>query len=324
MIIVTGGAGFIGSALIWRLNKLNCEDIIVVDHFSEDNKYKNLVHLKFRDVFDKTDFANMVADGFFKKNKIEIIYHLGACSSTTQKDMGYLLKNNYEYSKLLCKHACENGIRFIYASSAATYGNGLNGYVDDENSLEKLVPMNAYGFSKHLFDLWVKKEGYLKEVVGLKYFNVFGPNEYHKGDMRSVAHKAFEQIKSTGKVRLFKSHLPNYADGEQKRDFIYVKDAVEMTLHFGHKPQLNGIYNIGTGAPNTFNHLVSKVFQELNLPLNIEYFDMPPDIKKNYQYYTSADMTKFYKTGFKEKLYGFDNGIADYISYLNSDNQYLN
>lgn len=324
MIIVTGGAGFIGSALIWRLNKLGLGDIIVVDHFAEDKKYKNLVPLKFRDIFDKTDFANMVENGFLKNNKIETIYHLGACSATTEKNVGYLLKNNYEYSKLLCKHSCNNGIRFIYASSAATYGNGENGYTDSEETLEKLMPMNAYGFSKHLFDLWAKKEGYLKEVVGLKYFNVFGPNEYHKGDMRSVAHKAFEQIKNTGKVRLFKSYLKEFADGEQKRDFIYIKDAVEMTLHFGNNPRLCGIFNIGTGKPNTFNHLVKKIFQALQKPENIEYIDMPSDIQKNYQYYTCADMTKFYSTGFNGKLYGFDEGIEDYISYLKSDNQYLN
>lgn len=324
MIIVTGGAGFIGSALIWKLNKLGLEDIIVVDHFAEDKKYKNLVPLKFRDVFDKTDFVNMVENGFLRNNRIEIIYHLGACSATTEKNVGYLLKNNYEYSKLLCKHSCNNGIRFIYASSAATYGNGANGYTDSEETLEKLMPMNAYGFSKHLFDLWAKKEGYLKEVVGLKYFNVFGPNEYHKGDMRSVAHKAFEQIESTGKVKLFKSYLKEFADGEQKRDFIYIKDAVEMTLHFGNNPRLCGIFNIGTGTPNTFNHLVKKIFQALQKPENIEYIDMPSDIQKNYQYYTCADMKKFYSTGFNGKLYGFDKGIEDYISYLKLENQYLN
>ncbi|MCX7833032.1 MAG: ADP-glyceromanno-heptose 6-epimerase [Ignavibacteria bacterium] len=324
MIIVTGGAGFIGSALIWKLNKLGNEDIIVVDHFGEDKKYKNLVYLKFRDVFDKTDFANMIENGFLKKNKIDIIYHLGACSATTEKNMGYLLKNNYEYSKLLCKNACENGIRFIYASSAATYGNGSCGYKDDENTIENLIPMNAYGFSKHLFDLWIKREGYLQEVVGLKYFNVFGPNEYHKGEMRSVALKAFEQIKNTGKVKLFKSYLEEFADGEQKRDFIYVKDAVDMTLHFGNNPKLCGIYNIGTGSPNTFNHLVNKIFQVLQQSVNIEYIDMPEDIRKNYQYYTCADMTKFYSTGFNQKLFGFDKGIEDYILYLKSDNWYLN
>jgi len=323
MIIVTGGAGFIGSALIWKLNKLQQDDIIVIDHFEKDIKYKNLIYLKFRDVFDKTDFANMVENGFLKKNKIETIYHLGACSATTEKDMGYLLKNNYEYSKLLCRNACQNGVRFIYASSAATYGDGRYGYNDNEDTLEKLVPMNAYGFSKHLFDLWAKKEGYFKEIVGLKYFNVFGPNEYHKGDMRSVIVKAYEQIKQSGKVRLFKSYLKEYADGEQKRDFIYVKDAVEMTLHFGSNPKLCGIYNIGSGVGNTFNFMIEKLFNELGLPANIEYIDMPQDIQNTYQYFTCADMTKFFSTKFEGKLLGPVNGINDYVKYLKSENIYL-
>ena len=324
MIVVTGGAGFIGSALVWRLNTLGHKDIIIVDNLASDDKYKNLVSLNYQDVFDKDDFGNMVANGFLKNYKIEKIYHLGACSSTTQLDMKFLLHNNFEYSKFLCQNALENNVRFIYASSAATYGDGSNGYSDDENNLESLRPLNPYGYSKHLFDLWVKHNSLLDKVVGLKYFNVYGPNEYHKNDMKSIVNKCFHQIKETGKARLFKSSSKEFGDGEQKRDFIYVKDTVEMTLFFGDNKNVNGIYNIGTGEANSFNSFVKPIFKALNLKENIEYFDMPEILKNKYQNFTRADIGKIYKAGYKEKLSTINEAVTDYVAnYLNKENPYL-
>jgi len=324
MIIVTGGAGFIGSALIWRLNQKGREDIIAVDHFGEDSKYKNLIPLKILDIFDKQDFGIMVQEGFLEKNKFDIIYHLGACSSTTQQDTGYLFRNNYEYTKFLCEKASKNNIRFVYASSAATYGDGSNGYEDNEDLMENLIPLNAYGYSKHLFDLWAKKNGYLKETAGLKYFNVYGPNEYHKGDMRSVVNKAFEQVKETGKVRLFRSHTDKCGDGEQRRDFVYVKDAVDMTIHIGENPLLCGIYNIGTGEANTFNSFVKPIFKALGLKEDIEYFDMPDVLKGKYQDFTQANTGKLIKSGYKKEITNIEDAVTDYVSnYMNTDFQWL-
>ena len=324
MIIVTGGAGFIGSALVWRLNQLGRDDIIIVDHFAEDMKYKNLIPLKFLDVFNKDEFGMMVNEGFLDKNKFEVLYHLGACSSTTQLDTGYLLRNNYEYTKFLCEKAVKKNIRFIYASSAATYGDGSKGYDDNEDALETLRPLNGYGYSKQLFDVWAKKHGYLKEIAGLKYFNVYGPNEYHKEDMRSIVNKAFYQIKKTGKARLFRSYSDKYADGDQKRDFIYVKDAVEMTIFFADNPNLCGIYNIGTGKANTFNSFVKPIFKVLGAKENIEYFEMPEVLQGKYQDFTQANMAKLINAGYKKEITKIGDAVTDYISgYLNTDNPYL-
>lgn len=324
MIIVTGGSGFIGSALIWRLNQLGREDIIVVDEFGRGEKWKNLVNLKFADLFDKEDFGHMVSSDFLKNFEIETIFHLGACSSTTETDFNYLLRNNYEYSKFLCEKALDNNIRFIYASSAATYGDGANGYSDDENTLDKLKPLNAYGYSKHLFDLWARRSKVLDKIVGLKYFNVFGPNEYHKEVMRSVVNKCYEQIKQTGKARLFKSENPDYKDGEQKRDFLYVKDAVDMTLYFWDNKIVSGIYNIGTGKVNSFNELVRPIFKSLGLKENIEYFDMPEILKEKYQYYTQADISKLRSAGYINEITKTDDAVTDYVTnYLDKDNSFL-
>ncbi len=324
MIIVTGGAGFIGSALVWRLNQLGRNDIIIVDHFAEDMKYKNLIPLKFLDLFNKDEFGMMVNEGFLEKNKFDVLYHLGACSSTTQLDTGYLLRNNYEYTKFLCEKAVKNNIRFIYASSAATYGDGSNGYDDNEDALETLRPLNGYGYSKQLFDVWAQKNGYLKEIAGLKYFNVYGPNEYHKGDMRSIVNKAFYQIKETGKARLFKSYSDKYKDGDQKRDFVYVKDAVDMTIFFADNPVLCGIYNVGTGKANTFNSFVKPIFKVLGVKENIEYFEMPEVLQGKYQDYTQANMSKLLNSGYKKDFTKISDAVTDYISnYLNTDNPYL-
>ncbi len=324
MIVVTGGAGFIGSALIWKLNQMGRSDIIVVDHFTDNEKYKNLIPLKFSDVMDRAEFAEEVDNGFLKEYKVETLYHLGACSSTTQLDMGFLLRNNYEYTKFLCNSASLSGVRFIYASSAATYGNGSNGYSDDESKIEQLRPLNAYGYSKQLFDVWAKNNGYLKEIVGLKFFNVFGPNEYHKGDMRSIVNKSFDLIKEKGFAKLFKSYSSSYPDGGQRRDFVYVKDVVDMTIYFGENPSLCGIYNVGTGKANSFNDFIKPVFKAMNIPEKIEYFEMPEVLRGKYQDFTQADMSKIKKAGYNKPPTDISDAVIDYVSnYMNTPDQYL-
>jgi len=319
MIIVTGGAGFIGSALIAALNKRQMTDILVVDELGTDQKWKNLRNLSFADYVEKDDFLEMVIENKLD-GSIDAVFHLGACSDTTETNASYLIKNNYEYSKLLAQWATADKIRFIYASSAATYGDGSAGFSDDEEKIENLRPLNMYGYSKQLFDLWARRTGLLKKIVGLKYFNVFGPNEYHKADMRSFVIKAFEQITATGKVRLFKSYKPGYADGEQKRDFIYVKDAVDMTLFFYDNPQIAGLFNIGTGKARTWNDLVKAVFAATGKKANIEYIEMPESIRDQYQYYTSADITKLRKAGYNKETTPLEDAIKDYVqSYLQTD-----
>ncbi len=319
MIVVTGGAGFIGSALVWRLNELGTDNIVIVDRLGESEKWKNLVGLRYSDIYHKDEFIDLVAEDSLPF-EVEAILHLGACSSTTEKDADYLLYNNYKYSQTLCAYCLEKDARFIYASSAATYGDGVNGYVDDEQKLNSLQPLNMYGYSKHMFDLWAKREEILDEIVGLKYFNVFGPNEYHKGEMRSVVHKAYGQIKETGKVKLFKSYNENYKDGKQKRDFIYIKDAVDMTLHFLQKRDKNGLYNIGTGKARTWVDLVESIFTAMDIEPNIEFIEMPEELKGKYQYFTEAKIGKIKKTGYKTKITSLEDGVEDYVkNYLMND-----
>jgi len=316
MIVVTGGAGFIGSAIVWKLNQLGETKIIIVDELGTDEKWKNLVPLKFEDFEHKDDFISMIIE---RNTPLEIsaIIHMGANSSTTEKDADHLFSNNYLYTKELANYCLEKNIRFIYASSAATYGDGALGFDDDENKLETLRPLNMYGYSKQLFDLWAKKNNVFNKITGLKYFNVYGPNEYHKGDMRSVVHKAFEQIRDTGKVRLFKSLNPKYKDGEQLRDFIYIKDAVDMTLFFLDNPNINGSYNLGTGKARTWNDLVTAIFKSLNKPVNIEYIDLPEHLREKYQYFTEANMSKIKKAGFNSSVTSLEDGVTDYVkSYL--------
>ncbi|MCP5064251.1 MAG: ADP-glyceromanno-heptose 6-epimerase, partial [Ignavibacteriae bacterium] len=274
MIVVTGGAGFIGSAIVWRLNELGKDNIVIVDRLGKTEKWKNLVGLKYVDIYHKDDFINMVLEDVVPFS-VEAIIHLGACSSTTQKDADYLLHNNFKYTQALAEYTLEKGARFIYASSAATYGDGSKGYLDDETKLNKLQPLNMYGYSKHMFDLWTQKENVANEIVGMKFFNVYGPNEFHKDDMRSVIHKAYGQVKEIGKVQLFKSYKNDYKDGEQMRDFIYVKDAVDMTLHFLENKNENGLFNTGTGIARSWVDLVTALFNAMDLPVNIEFIEMP-------------------------------------------------
>jgi ADP-L-glycero-D-manno-heptose 6-epimerase len=312
MIVVTGGAGFIGSAIVWKLNQLGENKIIVVDELGTDEKWKNLVPLKFEDFIHKNDFIEMIPDEDIPFD-ISAIIHMGANSSTTEKDADHLFTNNYQYTKELAAYCLENNIRFIYASSAATYGDGSLSFDDDESKLETLRPLNMYGYSKQLFDLWAKRSKVFDKIVGLKYFNVYGPNEYHKGDMRSVVHKAFEQMRDAGKVKLFKSLNDKYKDGEQLRDFIYIKDAVDMTLFFLDKPNVNGLFNVGTGKARTWNDLVSAIFKALNKETNIEYIDLPEHLRQKYQYFTEANMNKIKKAGFNSSITSLEDGVADYV-----------
>jgi ADP-L-glycero-D-manno-heptose 6-epimerase len=321
MIVVTGGAGFIGSAIIWELNRRGFDDILVVDTLGTGEKWKNLRHLRFSDFIDKDRFIDELEKDSF--GKIEGIIHMGACTDTKEKDADFLLKNNYEYTKRLAIWAVKKGVRFLYASSAATYGDGSEGFSDDHSLLPKLRPLNMYGYSKHLFDLWALRNGYLEKIAGVKYFNVFGPNEYHKGDMRSVVHKAYEQIVETGKVRLFKSHRPDYRDGWQMRDFLYVKDAVKMTLFLYERHDLNGIFNVGRGEARSFYELVSAVFRAMGKEVNIEYIDMPQELREKYQYFTEADLSKLKGAGYGD-ITPLEDAIEDYVkNYLLTDDPYL-
>ncbi len=319
MIVVTGGAGFIGSAVVWKLNQMGIDKITIVDELGKEEKWKNLNGLKFADFFHKDDFMGLVLQRKFPF-KVSSVIHLGACSSTTEKDADFLMDNNVHYSQELAKFCLENGVRFIYASSAATYGDGSNGYNDDESKLDQLRPLNMYGYSKQLFDIWIKRNGLMDKVVGLKYFNVYGPNEYHKDEMRSVVHKAFEQVRDTGKVRLFKSYKEDYKDGEQQRDFIYVKDAVDMTLFFLEHPDKNGIFNVGTGHAATWIELVTALFDSVGKPVNIEFIDMPEDIRGKYQYFTEANLQKMKDAGYNKPIMNVRDGVMDYVkNYLLKD-----
>jgi ADP-L-glycero-D-manno-heptose 6-epimerase len=313
LIIVTGGAGFIGSNLVKALNEAGEDNILVVDQLGHTEKWKNLVGLRFLDYERKDDFLNKLENGYFDYG-IRAVFHMGACSSTTEKNADYLMENNYKFSqRLASRFASRRGPRFIYASSAATYGDGSKGYVDDHDSTPELKPLNMYGYSKQIFDLWALKTGFLKNAVGLKYFNVFGPNEYHKADMRSVAIRAYYQAKETGVVKLFKSYRPEFKDGGQQRDFIYVKDAVKITLHFLERPELNGLYNAGTGKPRDFNDLAAAVFSALNMETKIQYVDMPEGLEKKYQYFTRAQTDKLLAGGFDHEFGSLEDSVKDYV-----------
>lgn len=315
MIIVTGAAGFIGSVCLSQLNRNGEEKIIATDVLGQDERWKNLNGPKFLDYIERDSLLPLLHSG--KLGKIDAIIHLGADSSTTQMDMGYLVRNNYEYTKSLAEYCLAKGTRFIYASSAATYGDGNQGYQDKEESLHLLKPLNPYGFSKQMFDLWAYQNKVLDKIVGLKYFNVYGPNELHKKEMRSMVLKAFEQVRDSGKVKLFKSHKPEYKDGEQVRDFVYVKDAVQMTLFFLENRKANGIYNIGTGEAQSWNRLANAVFKAMEKPVNIEYVDMPEQIRGQYQYFTKAEMAKIRNAGYAKPIMNIEEGIQDYVrNYL--------
>jgi len=318
MYILTGGAGFIGSCFLKKMNDEGITNILVVDNLGFEDKWKNLTGKKFSNYENKNDFYCSIEK--FAGKKIKAIIHLGACSSTTEKDAEYLMHNNLKHSKILAKFAIDNNARFIYASSAATYGDGIQGFSDEE--FENLLPLNCYGFTKYLFDRWLVSSKYASNYVGLKYFNVFGPNEYHKGDMASMVFKSYKQIKETGKIRLFKSEHQDYNDGEQLRDFIYVKDVVDVMWQLLNN-NTEGIFNLGTGHARSWNDLARSVFSSLDLPENIEYIEMPDALKKQYQYFTSADMQKLTKEKIDLKFSTLEDSVNDYIKeHLEKDNIY--
>ncbi|OGV34585.1 MAG: ADP-glyceromanno-heptose 6-epimerase [Lentisphaerae bacterium GWF2_45_14] len=323
MYIVTGASGLIGSAVVWALNKRGIEDIIAVDHLGTSEKWKNLRALKFSDYHEKDAFRKLILENKFDPARIKAILHIGACSSTTEKDASYLADNNFAYTKELAEFADKNSIRFLYASSSATYGDGANGFVDDEESLEKLRPLNMYGYSKQIFDLWAKNKGLLKRIAGLKFTNVFGPGEYHKGDMRSVVIKSFEQVKDSGKIKLFKSYIPEYQNGNQMRDFLYVKDAVDMALFIMENKNINGIFNIGSGRAETWNSLANAVFSAVNQQPVIEYVAMPEHLKDKYQYYTKAEMGKLRSFGYAKECRSLQDSVGDYVKNYLIPNRYL-
>jgi ADP-L-glycero-D-manno-heptose 6-epimerase len=306
-IIVTGGAGFIGSCLIQHLNSLGFKNLVIVDNIASTEKWKNLNNKTFIDLLHKDSLFEWLES---KEKEIEAIIHLGACSSTLETDANYLLENNYRYSVKLAEFAIPRKIRFISASSAATYGDGNLGFSDNE--IEKYAPLNMYGFSKHLFDLWLLHHHYLENVVGLKFFNVFGPNEFHKGRMQSAVLKMVPEVLNTGVIRLFKSNDPRFGDGEQVRDFIYVKDVVKMTAAFL-KNQVTGIFNVGTGRPSTWNQLGYAVIKALDRKVPIEYTEMPRDLIGKYQNYTCADMTKWKQNHLPEPTFSLEEAVIDYV-----------
>lgn len=320
LIVVTGAAGFIGRNVVAELNARGFDHLLLVDTLGRDEKWKNLVGLRYEDLIQPASYLEQVKANGLPKTRA--IIHLGACSATTEKDADYLLENNYRYTRILAEWALSHGSRFVYASSAATYGDGERGYNDDDTVTPILKPLNMYGYSKHLFDLWALKNGLLDRLVGLKYFNVYGPYETHKADMRSVVHRSFEQITSVGEVKLFKSYKPEYRDGEQKRDFIYVKDAVDVTLHFALNDGPGGLYNCGTGEARTWLDLANATFAALSKKPRIEFIDMPESLKTKYQYFTQADATKLRKQGgYRKAFTSLEAGVKDYVeSYL----QHLN
>ncbi|MGO8714428.1 MAG: ADP-glyceromanno-heptose 6-epimerase [Smithella sp.] len=323
MIIVTGGAGFIGSAFVWKLNQEGIEDIVVVDRLGKTDKWQNLVNLRFVNYIHKDEFYDLIYNDTLSF-EVEAIIHMGACSSTTERDADYLWQNNFAYTGQLAEWALERNIRFIYASSAATYGDGKQGFSDDHSKISELKPINMYGYSKQVFDLRVLRHSWENKIAGIKFFNVFGPNEYHKGDMTSVIFKAFNQIKETGKVRLFKSYLPQYPDGGQMRDFVYVKDCIDVLWWLFKNQDVNGIFNLGTGKARTWNDLISAVFAAMGTRQKIEYIEMPEPIRNQYQYFTQAEMDKLHSVGCPVSFSSMEDSVHDYVvNYLQKDDPHL-
>ncbi len=320
-ILVTGGAGFIGSALVWALNQRGHTDIVIVDLLGSDEKWRNLVPLQFEDYVEAHVFRERLRQGADAFGRFQTVFHLGACSATTERNASYLIDNNFAFTKELCAWALSRDTRFVYASSAATYGDGSAGMDDTAPDLDRLRPLNMYGYSKHLFDQYARRQGLLTRIAGVKYFNVFGPNEDHKGDMRSLVHKAFQQIQSTGRVGLFKSHHPDYRDGEQKRDFLYVKDAVEMTLHLADGARdAGGLFNLGSGEANTWIALATAIFAALGKTPAIDFIEMPETLRGKYQYYTKADIGKLRATGYDRPMTPLAEAVRDYVQgYLLPD-----
>ncbi len=312
-IVITGAAGFIGSGVVRHLNDQGLSNLILVDDFKKSSKWKNLVGKNYSDLISRHDLFDWLKG---RDQEIEAFIHLGACSDTVETDGDYFLKTNYRYTIRLADYALQHNHRFIYASSAATYGNGKQGFIDSHQQIDKLSPLNIYGYSKHMVDQWMKNQNVLDKVVGLKYFNVFGPNEYHKGRMASMIMHMTDMIQKEGKVKLFQTNDPeNFTDGEQQRDFIYVKDAARITCDYLEN-DLCGIFNVGTGEAISWNRLAKAVFKALGKEPNLEYVPMPQDLSKNYQNFTCADMGKY--QGLRPfKTHAIEDAVEDYVqNYL--------
>ncbi len=314
MIIVTGAAGFIGSATVWALNERGREDILLVDDVDHDEKEHNIGHLKYEQMVGIKEFRTQLLAGEFDSKGIEAIIHLGACSATTETNWEYLEDNNVEYTKDVIRWCQTHSVRCIYASSAATYGNGELGYDDDHDLFESLVPLNLYGKSKLLVDIWARDGKFLDQAVGLRYFNVFGPNEWHKEAMMSVIAKKYPDVAAGKPMGLFKSYNKEYGDGEQKRDFVYVKDAVRATLFFLENEQFGGVYNVGTGVARSWLDVARAMFAACGIAENIEFIDMPDELRSQYQYFTQADCKKLEGTGFDtSQNHSLEHAITEYV-----------
>ena len=324
MYIVTGGAGFIGSAMVWKLNQMGVDDVWIIDDLGAGNKWKNLRGLKFYEIYSPAEFAARLSDEGMPDDA-EAVIHLGACSSTTEPDADFLLRNNYQFSRMLAEITLDEEIRLLCASSGATYGGGEFGYEDSTDNLYRLRPLNMYGHSKLMFDIWAHESGSLEELASLRFFNVYGPNEYHKGDMASMVFKSFNRVMSDGKLSLFKSHRPEFADGEQLRDFVYVKDIVDAMWWLLEHPEANGIFNMGTGVEETWNDLARAVFAAVGKEPDIEYVDMPDNIRNQYQYRTKADIARLRRAGYQGEFRPVREGVRDYVvGHLLQSNPYIN
>jgi len=315
MIVVTGAAGFIGSVVVWRLNQAGITDIWVVDDADISDRKDNLRNKRYSEYLDKGTFMARVRKDDLPASLTAII-HMGACSSTLEQNADYLNRNNFLYTRDLAIYCVNHGVQFLYASSAATYGEGENGYVDSDENTLRLKPLNLYGKSKQDFDVWALKNNYLNKITGFKFFNVYGPNEYHKAEMRSIIAKSYHDVLRDKKIKLFKSYLPEYPHGGQKRDFVYVKDAVEVVKFFLDHPEKCGLFNVGTGRAQSWNELAEALFLALDLPLNIEYIEMPEVLRPRYQYFTEADLTKLRSAGFVRSFSDLRSGLADYCDFL--------
>ncbi len=320
MIIVTGGAGFIGSCVVRTLNDAGINNVVIVDDIASSEKWKNIRNKKFLKYIHKSEFLTELP----KLENVTAIIHMGACSSTTEKDFDYLYTNNFEFTKSLWNYCAERQISFIYASSAATYGDGSRGF-DDKADIDELLPLNGYGYSKQIFDQWVKHQAKIfpAQHVGLKFFNVYGPNEYYKGTMASMIFHGFNQLMTDGEIRLFKSYKKEYPDGGQLRDFVYVKDICSVIMWLLDNKQVSGLFNVGTGRAQSFQELAEAVIRNSNYGGGIKFIDMPEHLKGKYQYYTQADMTKLREAGYTKEFMPLEEGVKDYVcEYLSRE--YLN
>lgn len=313
MIVITGAAGFIGSVLAWKMNLLGKKDLLLVDQKAKNSpKWENIKRRQFDIYLESDEFIERLEKKEFD-GKVSAVFHLGACSDTTEMDKAFLRRNNSGYSERLAEWCVAHGVYLQYASSAATYGDGALGFSDDDKLTPRLKPLNPYGQSKLDFDVWALNRRYETKITGFRYFNVYGPNEYHKGHMRSLVHKGFEQVMKEGTLRLFKSYKPEYPDGGQKRDFIYVKDAVDAMIWFYQNPKVKGIFNLGSGRAQSWNELAAALFAACGMKVNIEYIEMPENLRGQYQYFTEADMKKLREAGCAMPFKDVEKGVKDYV-----------